>query len=166
MSKNDKANDDLLIMAKWDAARAECNFKLAIGHIEQLKKLKRSFSGSAEGLVGRPVRDPVLVTAAGKEIARWVEGLMRKFEVKSCSALARCIEGSSERNWRRWLAGTSVPSASQFLEVMKMSLAKEVAEHHYEILMDVTVDSAMSSRDIYGLLAGLRKGASSGGVLL
>lgn len=153
---NAKMVEKLLTDAKWDAARAECDFKLAIGRIDPLKKLIRSISGNTKGIVsGRPVRDPVLVAAASKEIVYWIEGVMLKFEVKSCSALARCVEGSSERNWRRWLAGDSVPCASQFLEVLKMPLSKDFAEHHCEVLMDVTVNGAMSCRNIYGLLAEL-----------
>ncbi|MEO8121213.1 MAG: hypothetical protein ABI606_18060, partial [Rhodoferax sp.] len=77
---------------------------------------------------GRPPKSAERQEVALRFTAKWVQSLMDALEVTSYAQLEATIEGSSQRNWSRWLSGQAVPTSNSFTALQ----ASKIARGHYE----------------------------------
>ncbi len=80
--------------------------------------------------------------------SKWVQSLMDAFQVKNCAQLEGTIEGSSQRNWNRWLSGQAVPTSKSFTALQ----ASKIARGHYEGQPLQAVETIPSSDDMLKLI--------------
>jgi hypothetical protein len=97
--------------------------KLKISQTKQLEKKSHPVKK-----VGRPEKSPGGQEIALKFMSQWVKSLMEALDVQSCAKLEEYINGSSQRNWLRWLSSQAVPNRKNLLKL----LTSEIMEGDYK----------------------------------
>lgn len=84
--------------------------ELTIREIKRREAKARVLNNDDNHKLGRPNTPPERQQAALRFTSQWVESLMKTLNVKNCAQLENIIDGSRQRNWRRWLNGEKVPN--------------------------------------------------------
>lgn len=113
----------------WDAWNAQEDIDIAIQKVAALQKIidkqnalirKAGYvvrkykllktASRAPKKIGRPEKSIERQKVAIKFTTQWVLSLRKALNAKSCAELEAMLNGSSQRNWRRWLNGKAVPT--------------------------------------------------------
>jgi hypothetical protein len=74
--------------------------------------------------IGRPEKSPERQEVALIFTSQWVQSLMDALNIKTCAQLEARIDGSNQRNWRRWLNRETVPSHNNLSELLKVEITQ------------------------------------------
>lgn len=83
----------------------------------QLKNQRLDAKVNGRSQAGRPKQSLQRQEVARQFTVQWVQSLMAVLNAPNGVALEAMVSKSSQRNWRRWLAGESVPSARIFAQL-------------------------------------------------
>lgn len=86
--------------------------ELTIRAIKRREAKTRALNNDDNHKPGRPSTLPERRQAALRFTSQWVISLKSVLNVKNCAQLERMIDGSYQRNWRRWLNGKKVPNVT------------------------------------------------------
>lgn len=122
-----------------------------IGELERLIEKQRSFIVRAQITIRRNQREEARVRTiarrgrpklsqerqdvAAKFTAQWVRSLLQVLEATSCNQLEARIAGSNQRNWRRWLKGDFVPTATSLSALENMPVVS--GPHQRKVLREL-----------------------------
>ena len=79
------------------------------------KRLDAKVTGSSKS--GRPKQHPKMQEVARKFTVQWVQSLMEVLHANNAADLEKMVSEISQRNWRRWMMGQSVPTQSTLTQL-------------------------------------------------
>lgn len=89
--------------------------ELTIREIKLREANARALNGDGSHRQGRPKKPMERQQTALRFTSQWVESLMKTLNVENCAQLENIIDGSGQRNWRRWLNGETLPTATHLM---------------------------------------------------
>lgn len=89
--------------------------ELTIREIKRREAAACALNGDGSHRQGRPKKPVERQQTALRFTSQWVESLMKTLNVKNCAQLENIIDGSGQRNWRRWLNGETLPTATHLM---------------------------------------------------
>lgn len=98
---------------------------LTIQEIKRREAKVRALNNDGSHKRGRPNKPPERQQAALRFTSQWVESLMGTLNVKNCVQLENIIDGSRQRNWRRWLNGEKVPNVTDLMALAHVKVRHE-----------------------------------------
>lgn len=101
-------------------------------------KYKRVLRTSKATTPGRPARLDSRDQLVKYFVVKWVESLKEALEVTNCGGLAKLIDSTTDRNWRRWLNGDAAPSYSSFEGLLNSRVS--YGKYKGELLQSVPVN--------------------------
>lgn len=101
--------------------------KALIRRAERILRRKKRHEAEmrASKKIGRPEKSLDRQNVAIRFTSQWVQSMMDALDVISCSGLESEIIGSSQRNWRRWLNGETVPTGKTLVELAKTKIKSD-----------------------------------------
>jgi len=113
---------------------------------------------------GRPRKSPERQEIALRFTARWVLSLMEGLEVNNSAQLGVMVSNSSERNWRRWLTGQSVPTIKSLLALQaeKITQGRFKGQPFQAIETDPSFDEMLMLIRLTGVAPKMRETPGSG----
>ncbi len=140
---------------EMDAWSAQCDIDVANQKIIALQKViekQKALIQSTERIIsknkrheaamrkskkiGRPEKSPERQEVALKFTSQWVQSLMDALKMSNSAQLESAIDGSSQRNWRRWLNGQAVPTRKKLSELLNAEITQ--GSYKGKSLHDVT----------------------------
>jgi hypothetical protein len=141
---------------EMDAWNAQRDIDIANQKITALQKViekQRTFIQSADRIIsknkrheaairkskkiGRPEKSPERQAVAIKFTSQWVQSLMEALKVNNSAQLECAVDGSNQRNWRRWLSGQAVPTHNNLSELLNAEITQGI--YKGKPLYDVTI---------------------------
>lgn len=141
---------------EMDAWNAQRDIDIANQKITALQKViekQRTFIQSANRIIsknkrheaatrkskkiGRPEKSPERQAVAIKFTSQWVQSLMEALKVNNSAQLECAVDGSNQRNWRRWLSGQAVPTHNNLSELLNAEITQGI--YKGKPLHDVTI---------------------------
>jgi hypothetical protein len=105
-----------------------------------IRKYKRHQKDEPSNRSGRPARSEYREQVVKKFTMQWVASLMDVLEVKGCGSkqgLEMLVPTVNERKWRRWLNGESIPSYSNFEQLLSENISR--GKYSGKVICDVPV---------------------------
>lgn len=138
----------------WDAQRDIdiANQKIAvlkkvIGKQEKLiqsaeriisKNKRHEAAMRASKKIGRPEKSLERQEVALNFTSQWVQSLMDALKMNNSAQLESAVNGSSQRNWRRWLNGQAVPTRKNLSELLNAEITQ--GSYKGKLLHDVAAN--------------------------
>lgn len=88
--------------------------------------------------IGRPEKSLERQEVALKFTSQWVQSLMDALKMNNSAQLESAVDGSSQRNWRRWLSGQAVPTRKNLSELLNTEITQ--GSYKGKLLHDVTTN--------------------------
>ncbi len=115
--------------------------------IKKNKRLEASVMPSKN--IGRPEKSTERQEVALRFTSQWVQFLMDALDIKNCAQLEAFIDGSSQRNWRRWLSSQAVPTRKNLSEL----LTAEIRQGRYKGKSLHNVPTTPEHNDLLALIS-------------
>lgn len=141
-------------MDAWDAQRDIDIANQKIGALQKIIAKQRTLIQSAERIIsknkrheaamraskkiGRPEKSMERQKVALKFTSQWVQSLMDALKMSNSPQLESAVDGSSQRNWRRWLNGQAVPTRKNLSELLNAEITQ--GSYKGKSLHDVTTN--------------------------
>lgn len=115
--------------------------ELTIREIKRHEAKARALNNDGSHKRGRPNNPPERQQAALRFTSQWVESLMNTLNVKNCVQLENIIDGSRQRNWRRWLNGKKVPNVT---DLTALAHTRVRHENYGKLLEDLPTNPCLA----------------------
>lgn len=108
---------------------------------------------------GRPRKSPERQEVARRFTAHWVQSWMEGLNVNNSVQLGELVSDSSERNWRRWQTGQSVPTIKSLLalQTAKITQGYFKGQPFLAIETDPTFDEMLMLIRLTGVASKMRE---------
>lgn len=73
---------------------------------------------------GRPKPTADRQETMARFTSQWVRSLMALFGTESCAQLETVVQGSNQRNWRRWLKGEAIPNTTTLAKLQAATVLR------------------------------------------